>query len=344
MKEQAARDSQGLKAGRTRNVRRGRRCRRCPFCAPSGACLDTTIRSGGCGDWVFYLLRGKQFRHLWVKPHDPRTPSQLHWRARLSAASRKYSEALTDEQQNACIAAGARRRSRRRLAQSGPLTGQQWWVRSQCAEKAEGRMQNAETTAKGLQTQGILRPTWEPHRSISVVPPGHYCRNTGRAGKKEGRRKNEECGRQKATDAMAVRQGQRISRSTSPHYRSATWAMRRQVACNSGTLPAMRGFRPRRCAGGDRAGGVHPAWRWRQRAVGRERGPPAQDAVPRHPLPLRGQPPHARAGQTRPAPISRLLRRRRPGSQPVQRRHHRQLRAVGVKLTRTTRCYWAMIQ
>jgi hypothetical protein len=180
-KAQASKDSVGLKAMSRQNVLRGRRCLRCPFCAPSGRCLDTTIRSGRCGDWVYYLLRGKQFRHLWVKPRDPRTPSQLHWRSRLATASVQYSRALTDEQQNACIAAGARRRSRPRMGESGPLTGQQHWVGRQCARKAESSIQSAENARKGLQTKGILRPTWDLHRSTSVVPPWQHRRDTRQA-------------------------------------------------------------------------------------------------------------------------------------------------------------------
>ena len=66
---------------------------------------------------------GKQIRRPYVRPHDPRTPAQLRSRARLSAASSKYSYSLTEKQRNACIAAGAKRRSRPRLGQSGPLTG-----------------------------------------------------------------------------------------------------------------------------------------------------------------------------------------------------------------------------
>jgi hypothetical protein len=74
---------------------RRRRCLGCPFCAPSGKCLDPRPRSGRCGDWVFYLRHGKQFRRLDVKPRDPRTPSQRYWRERLAAASQRYSAALT---------------------------------------------------------------------------------------------------------------------------------------------------------------------------------------------------------------------------------------------------------
>ena len=70
--------------------------------------------------------------------------------------------------------------TRPRLAQSGSLTGQQWWVQSQCTGAAEGAMRDAQTAAKGLQTQGISLPTWETHRGMSVVPPGQHRRTTRR--------------------------------------------------------------------------------------------------------------------------------------------------------------------
>ena len=65
----------------------------------------------------------------------PIPPWQQAWRARLAAASEAYSEALTNEQQDACIAAGARHRTRPRLGQSGQETGQQYWVGKECKEK-----------------------------------------------------------------------------------------------------------------------------------------------------------------------------------------------------------------
>ena len=89
-----------------RDKKRRNWCRRCPFSAPSGQCLDTTIRSGRCGDWVFYLLPdGKQCRRRWVRPKDPLTPAQVRNRARLGTASRKYSNLLTDQEHDAFIAA-----------------------------------------------------------------------------------------------------------------------------------------------------------------------------------------------------------------------------------------------
>ena len=111
------------------------RCRDCPaYRAPAG-CLDRRIRSGRCGDWIYYLRGTKQFRRLDVTPRDPRTPVQLGYRARLAAASRQYSDSLTQEQIRSCIAAGARRWTRLRLWQRGRLTGQLYWVRKQCSAK-----------------------------------------------------------------------------------------------------------------------------------------------------------------------------------------------------------------
>jgi hypothetical protein len=103
-------------------------CSRCPKCGPAGECIESAIKSGRCGDWVWYVRGGHQWRRRWVKGFDPKTPKQVYWRARLAAASQAYNEALTDEQLAACIAAGAKKRCRPRLGPSGTETGQQYWV------------------------------------------------------------------------------------------------------------------------------------------------------------------------------------------------------------------------
>ena len=188
----------------TRGLARRGRCRRCPFCAPSGKCLEPAIKSGRCGDWVWYVLPGnKQCRRLWVKPRDLRTPTQRYWRTRLATASRKYSAALTEEQLDACIAAGAKRRSRPRLGQRGRLTGQQYWVGQECSRKAETGVHNAEKPMECLQTKEISTPTWEPHRSTSVVPPGHHRQDTGQAPKNEGGRNKKV--RRRAAERVGLR-------------------------------------------------------------------------------------------------------------------------------------------
>jgi hypothetical protein len=158
-----------------RVARARRRCRHCPFCAPSGRCLERTIRNGRCGDWVWYVRGGKQCRRPYARPKDPRAPAQLRSRARLSAASRKYSHSLTDEQQAACIAAGAQLRSRPWLDQSGPLTGQQYLVRSEYAQQnAQSIVAKAETAPQAAHPQKVTQSTWEPRRDVAGVSPGHH--------------------------------------------------------------------------------------------------------------------------------------------------------------------------
>ena len=155
-------------------------CRRCRFRAPSGQCLDTTLRSGRCGDWVYYLLRGhKQFRRRWVRPKDPRTLPQIHNRVRLGTASCHYSARLTEEERDACIAAGANRQSRPRLGQSGPLTGQQYLVRNAYAKNAAAKVQSTKIPAQVPRPQKVTRPTWEHYRSGSGVVPVQRRRGTG---------------------------------------------------------------------------------------------------------------------------------------------------------------------
>jgi hypothetical protein len=263
MNAQAAVDSRRSKAARRRELSRRPGCHECPFCDASGKCLDAAIKSGRCGDWVWYTVGGKQLRRLWVKPRDPGSPSQRRWRTLLGAASKKYSEALTDKQQDACIAAGAKRRGRPRLGQWGWLTGQQYWVRKECGANAEGRMKNAERPGKGLQTQGISQPTWEPHRHTTVTPPVQRRRDRGRASGNEGRRKNEECRRRRVRAAARIQPDQTITRARWSPCHSATQAGRWQIAPNSRAFPVSRGFSPRRFRGGRQAEhllaqGAHP--------------------------------------------------------------------------------------
>jgi hypothetical protein len=204
--------SKSQRATKRRDKLRSHWCRRCRFRAPSGRCLDTTIRIGRCGDWVYYLLRGnKQYRRRWVRPKDPRTPAQLHSRARLGAASHNYSARLTDEQRDAYIAAGAKLQSRRRLGQSGSLTGQQYSVRKAYVKNAAAKVQNARIPAKVPQPQEVTRPTWGPHRGISRVPPG-----------RRGSRRQTVVRRQEAVAHSEVRRSQMVTRSARARYRGGS--------------------------------------------------------------------------------------------------------------------------
>jgi hypothetical protein len=142
---------------------------------PATRCLDPThLRSGRCGDWVWYVLGGKQRRRRDVIPRDPRTPAQLRSRAALGATSRDYSAVLTEAQQDACIAAGAKVQSRRRLGSSGPLTGQQYHVRQECAGK-----QYREAAAQVAQSQRVTQAPWEPHAYAPRVTPYPLACRTG---------------------------------------------------------------------------------------------------------------------------------------------------------------------
>jgi len=218
-------DSQRPKAGMIPKKSHRRRCLGCPFYAPSGKCRNTTLRSGRCGDWVYYLRNGKQFRRLWSKPRDPRTPLQLHWRARLGAASQRYSLGLTEGQRAACIAAGARLQSRPRLFQSGRLTGQQYLVRQECSTKAAVSARSAGPVAKPLQTQGISASTWEHYRSATVALPCQCRRRTAHPGR--------------MIAIGPVREGGRAGPSCRNAYRRKLWP-----APPSSTPPYSDGKRP----------------------------------------------------------------------------------------------------
>ena len=108
-------------------------------------------KSGKWGKYIYYMRNGKQCRRRYTKPRDPRTPEQLRLRAAFGAASKAYSWALTEEQRQECRAAGAKVRSRPRLAQSGTLTGQQYSLQRKAAEA------RAEETAKA-KSQKARRP------------------------------------------------------------------------------------------------------------------------------------------------------------------------------------------
>jgi hypothetical protein len=171
-------------------------CRRCPLRGPSGRCYHTALKSGVCGDWIWYVRGGKQHRRHYTRPKDPRTPAQLRCRARLKAASRAYSRSLTQAQREACIAAGAKVRSRPRLGQSGPLTGQLYWVQQALAPgPATGQAKTAIIAAEVLQPQRVTRSTSDTHRIYTggtpesrrlptVSPPyPHAKKGGGKAGR-----------------------------------------------------------------------------------------------------------------------------------------------------------------
>ena len=230
MKASASTRSEGRKTVRRRSLPRRPRCRDCPFRAPSGKCLNRTIKSGRCGDWVWYMRGRKQWRRLYVKPKDPRTPEQRHWRARFGVASNKYSQSLTDEQRDAYIALGTKLRSRPRLGQSGPLTGQQYAIRREYAANAKERLRSAEKREKVLPTQGFLRSTSGTHQGAAGVPRGYHRRGMGWASRCGAGSRGGEYGRLNRKAASEVSQPRMVRRFIGVRYRRLTRPLRSQAA------------------------------------------------------------------------------------------------------------------
>ena len=196
---------------RRKKSRKSRRCRDCRFRGPSGQCLDHAIKSGWCGDWIWYLRGGKQCRRRYARPKDPRTVPQLIRRARLTAASMKYSRLLTEQQREACIAAGAKVQSRPRLAQSGPLTGQQYWIHRDAARAKRGVMlKDAVLDTQVRQPQGLARSTSGPHRSLTGASPEQHRRTAGPGSKGGAGRRNVAWRMHKAVPPSQVQQHQRV--------------------------------------------------------------------------------------------------------------------------------------
>jgi hypothetical protein len=102
--------------------------------------LPDVPKSGRFGAWIYYMRRGKQVRRPYVKPRDPRTPAQLRCRAGFAAATKAWSQSqgMTLEDLEAWRTAGKQVRSKTRLAQSGPLSGQLYFVAVNSARAREG--------------------------------------------------------------------------------------------------------------------------------------------------------------------------------------------------------------
>ena len=100
---------------------------------------------------------------------------------RLFSRAWSYSAELTEEQREKCRREAAKRRSRRRLGQSGPLTGQNDFVGRNCAtgrregEKVEGRRkkesrrQEKPAVSQVRQGQRFTEATWERCQSNAQV-------------------------------------------------------------------------------------------------------------------------------------------------------------------------------
>lgn len=272
-----------------------RQCRRCPLRAPDGRCLDTSLKSGRCGDWVWYLLRGtRQCRRRWVKPKDPRTPSQRSCRARLRAASKAYSEFLTDAEQDACIAAAAKVQTRMRAGSSGPLTGHQYWVGGKI-KRTKTRASIGESHSRLSQVpppQRVTRASSGTHRGFTRVAPDQHRQRTTRTRKPVGKRQRMKYRQPSPQLPLQAPDSRKHARSTRQHHRTTAAATPGRLRWKAPVFPALRGAGHAKSASSGRASALKAGPRWRGRTVGqpRTRG---RMRLPRH-TPSAHRAPHRR--------------------------------------------------
>ena len=131
-------------------------------------------KSGRFQAWIYYMRGGKQVRRPYVKPRDPRTPAQVRNRAAFGAAVKAWSEGrgMTQDDQRAWIAAAAKIRSRPRLAQSGPLTGQQYFIAVNCARAEQGQEMLPKPPAERALGPKPQRKLVQPTTRLTGFPGG----------------------------------------------------------------------------------------------------------------------------------------------------------------------------
>ena len=191
-------------------------------------------------------MRGrKQCRRRYVVPKDPRTPPQLRVRAALGAASRSWSHSrqITDQERDTWEASANQVQSRPRLAQSGPLTGQQYFVGRQCAKARSdgpppsGHYRESPRFGAVLSSlparlpggpqlaprRSVPRTTWDPRRTGAGPTRGHRQRLASRHRVRERR----------LAIATSPGSGQRPMRLPAPGGPSQA-----RPACCSGACPA----------------------------------------------------------------------------------------------------------
>ena len=234
---------------RRNRVRRREGCRACALCGPHGECRDKALKSGRCGDWVWYMIGSKQYRRRYARPRDPRTLEQVRSRTRFGAVSRRYSDSLTDEQQDAHIATGAKLRTRKRMGSSGPMTGHQHWMKTESArQEAVVKAKRAQFASQVQQPQPLPRPTSDTHpihtgntrathAATTRQPCGSHAATTRHPTKPPRGDKAFESRTKRAVPLMEVKQIQTLTRSTGARHRSATGTTRPRGADLSGGSP-----------------------------------------------------------------------------------------------------------
>ena len=162
--------------------------------------------SGRSGPFVYYMRNGRLCWRRYVVPEDPSTARQRRSRAAFRTASRTWSQGgpLTDKQRDAWYADGAKRQSRSRLAQSGPLTGQQNYIGRNSTrkqrdyqllsrppqrgqEKANPKRLKSELSVQVPKSQPITRSTSGPRWVHAVPAPSMRRGASGNAKKSKAR-------------------------------------------------------------------------------------------------------------------------------------------------------------
>jgi hypothetical protein len=131
-------------------------------------------KSGRFAGWIYYMRGGKQVRRPYRRPRDPRTPAQVRNRAAFGAAVKAWSESrgMTQEDQRAWIRAAKEVRSRPRLAQSGPLTGQQYFIGVNCARAQQGQEMLLKAPAERALGPTPQRKRVQPTARLTGSPGG----------------------------------------------------------------------------------------------------------------------------------------------------------------------------
>jgi hypothetical protein len=226
---------------RRRKSDKKRSCRYCGLRGPHGECRDKALKSGRCGDWVWYMIGSKQYRRRHARPEDPRTLAQLLNRGRLTAASKLYSQALTDQQRDAVIAAGAKKRCRSRMGDSGVMTGHQHWVHKEALRrKAQSKATKTQFASQVPPPQPLPRPTSDTHRILTGNTRATHAATTRHPTKPPQGQKPVKGRLKKAVPLMELKQIQTLTRSTGTRNQAPTRTTTSRPAHRSRSLPVKR--------------------------------------------------------------------------------------------------------
>jgi hypothetical protein len=117
--------------------------------------LDTP-RSGKCGQTVAFQSRFGLCLRQYVPQKAALTPARQHVCAVFGNNSRKWTAKLNAEQHGRWIMAGAQVMSHPRLAQKGPLTGQQFWQAISTVRAIVGLPETLEVPARPVFSQSSV--------------------------------------------------------------------------------------------------------------------------------------------------------------------------------------------